>query len=550
MGETVRRDILIKIRTDSDLTQIDRTISRLDDLERRVERLNPRLRLRVTADTAGADANLRGVAGRADLAARAMVGRLDPSARRAGAALNEVGAAAGHAGDTLQSAAGKVLLWSLASGAIYGTVRAVRGGIDAFSEIEAATVRLERVGRGFGDTQDEIAAGARFVTGEILRQSVALGQSSAEAQEAAVVFARLGLSQRETADATRVAMLAANVAGIGAADAAKFLASAISQFQLSASDLPDVLDKLNTLENTTRVRTEDLLQAISRGGAVFREAGGSLEEFAGITAVVAQTTGRSGAEIGNAFKTIASRLASVDVQGKVFEKTGIAIRGMEGDLLPIGELLGRLVVQFQNLSQAEQAELTTQIAGVRQRNILQAALDNYFKTQEQVVRQLTTAGSAEEENAKILELLDTKLKQLVASFEHLAATIGNSGLGRLLKEIVDAIRFVVDSLARLGVAGVLIVGAVTAYAAAVVLAATGTGLFSASLNALVAGFVRVNASLAGMVTGFGAHATAAGVSTTANLALAGSNEAVAASAARAAAAQSAMAGASATAAAA
>lgn len=431
------------------------------------------------------------------------VARLNAETGKATVTMGRFGKETEHTGDTLQSAAAKVLLWTAATGAIFGAVRAIRAGAAAFSEAEAGTISLERVGRGFGSTQDEIAAGAQFVTQEILRQSVALGQDTAEAQEAAVVFARLGLSQRETAEATRVAMLAANVAGIGAAQAAQLLASAMSQFQLNASDLPDLLDKLNTLENTTRVRTEDLLQAISRGGAVFREAGGTFEEFAAITAVVAESTSRSGAEIGNAFKTIASRLADPNLQGKILKETGINVRTAMGDLIPITELMGDLVVKFVELSQAEQAELTTQIAGIRQRNILQTSLDNFFKTQSQVIEQLVHAGSAEKENERILTQLDVKLKQLAASFERLAVAVGDSGVGKVLKKLVDLITFVVDSFASMGTAGAVVIAMIVGYIGAIVAASIwtsklshSTGILAGSYNALTRGAQAVNGWLA------------------------------------------------------
>lgn len=442
------------------------------------------------------------------------IARLNAETGKATATMGRFGKETEQTGDTLQSAAAKVLLWTAATGAIFGAVRAIRSGVTAFTEAEAGTIRLERVGRGFSDAladteqhQREVAAGAQFVTQEILRQAVALGQDTTEAQEAAVVFARLGLSQRETAEATRVAMLAANVAGIGAAQAAQLLASAMSQFQLNASDLPDLLDKLNTLENTTRVRTEDLLQAISRGGAVFREAGGTFEEFAAITAVVAESTSRSGAEIGNAFKTIASRLADPNLQGKILKETGINVRTAMGDLLPITELMGDLVVKFVELSQAEQAELTTQIAGIRQRNILQTSLDNFFKTQSQVIEQLIHAGSAEKENERILTQLDVKLKQLAASFERLAVAIGDSGVGAVLKKLVDLITFVVDSFASMGTAGAVVIAMIVGYIGAIVAASiwttklsNSTGILAGSYNALARGAQVVNGWL-GQTTG-------------------------------------------------
>lgn len=450
--------------------------------------------------------------------------QLNTHTKQLTASTNEFNRIMSKSGDTLQNAAGKVLLWTVATGAVFGTMRAIQGSIRTFSEIEAGTIALARVGRGFtnavlgtAEAERDIAEGARAASAEILRLKVAFGSSGTSAQEAAVTFARLGLNQQQVVEATRTSLLAANVAGIDAGQAAKFLAAAMQQFQLSAADLPDVLNKLNTLENTTRIRTEDLLQSISRAGAVIREAGGDLEFLAAVTAAVGQATGRSGAEIGNALKTIASRLGDAGIQAKVFAATGVAIRDVEGNLKPINDVLGELVLRFQNLSDAERAQVTTTIAGIRQRNLLQAALDNYFTTQAQVIRQLQSAGSAEAENEQILGTLESRIQRLIAAFERLASVLGESIAGDTLKGLVDVLRLSVNGLASMGAAGLVVVGMLTAYAAAVVFSAISNEGFSKSLVALGKGFEIVNKFLK---TSISLHLTQAGA---AQAAAAGTN---------------------------
>jgi TP901 family phage tail tape measure protein len=402
-------------------------------------------------------------------------------------------------GDTVPSMAGKVAMWTLATSAIYGTIRAVKAGVTAFSELEQGTVALARVGRGFSSDQNEIASAARNVTSEILKLSVQYGASASDAQTAAVTFARLGLSQRDTIEAVRVSMLAANVANIGLAESATLLSSAMQQFGMSVRDLPAMLNRLNTLENTTKTTTNDMLQAIGRTGSVWREAGGSLDALAASVAVVQQTTSRTGPEIGNAFKTIASRLLDAKTQMDLFKKAGIDVQSVSGDLMPIGDVLGELVVKFQSMSQAERAQLTTQMAGIRQRNILQAQLDNYFQIQAQVIRQYNEVGSAEKENAMVMETLSKKLESLMSSFTQFAASIGDSLVGSALKKLVDGLSVAIGVLTKMGSVGVVIVGALAAYAVAVVFAATKTTMLGATFKALWGGIQQVNASLLGLV---------------------------------------------------
>ena len=398
-------------------------------------------------------------------------------------------------GDTGASMASKVAMWTLATAAVYGTIRAIKSGVTAFAELEEGTISLARVGRGFGSRQEEISAGARNVTSELLRLAVQYGATASEAQTAAVTFARLGLSQRDTIEAVRTSMLAANVANIGLVESATMLASAMQQFGMSVKDLPDMLNKLNTLENTTKTTTNDMLQAISRTGGVWREMGGGLEELAASVAVVQQATSRTGPEIGNAFKTIASRLLDAKTQADLFKKAGIDVEDVAGSIKPIGDVLSELVVKFQTMSEAERAQLTTQMAGIRQRNILQAQLDNYFQIQAQVIRQYAETGSAEKENAMVMETLTKKLESLMASFTNFAQTVGDSVLGGALKKLVGVLTTTVSALTSMGTIGVVLVGSLAAYAVSVVYAATKTTMLGATFKALWGGVQAVNAAI-------------------------------------------------------
>lgn len=430
--------------------------------------------------------------------------------------------------ESVQQIIGKVLLWTIATTAIFGTLALLRGALGVFEEFEQGAVALERVGRGFGQTEAEVKSASQELSLEIRKLQVEFGQVGNEAQEAAVVFARLGLSARDTLEGVRVSLLAANVANISTAEAAKFLAATMQQFQLSIRDLPDILNKLNALENTTRVRTEDLLQAISRAGSVVREAGASFEDFNAIVATVAQATGRSGAEIGNAFKTIASRIANPRIQAKIFETTGIAVRNLEGDLKPLPQLLGELSVAFINLSEAERANLSAIIAGIRQRNILQTAIDNFAQVQAQTITQFEAEASAGKENALVMQTLSKRIGVLGASFERLGISILNSGIGSVLEGIINFIGRFADNIADLPGPVIFAFASIASFL---------LGKFLVAQFAAVASFSRVSKSALEAAGSTGAYAGSTNAAVAANARLIASNNGVSASFIRASAAR-------------
>jgi len=364
-------------------------------------------------------------------------------------------------GDSISNVIKKVGLWMLGTTLVIGSIRGLQSMLKTFTEVEAETFHLMRVGRGFGESQEEIAKGAVWLRDELMRLKVELGSVGTQAFEAAITFARLGMTEREVAEATRVALLAQNIAEMGAADAAKYLAAAMTQFKLSVADLPRVLDEANALSNKYRVTTQDLFESVAVAGAIYRDAGGSLEQLMATTAAVAQATGKTGKEIGNAFKTIASRIHSASHATTVFRITGVRLRELDGSLKPINQALGEVIASFGKLTDAQKADVSQALAGIRQRNVLTVALDTYYQAQMAILRQYEDVNSAERENELSMETLKKQTDQMTASFEQL----GTAGFGAIqgpLKNLVDAIASTVTGMNESGISAVVFAAALTA----------------------------------------------------------------------------------------
>lgn len=383
-----------------------------------------------------------------------MIAKLNAETGKATGAVQNFNQAIDKGGDTLQSSAGKVLLWTLATNAVFGVLNQLRNSVTIFAATEEATVSLERVGRGFGTTFGQIESGARNVTSRILALKEAYGSSGTEAFQAAEAFAKLGFSQDQVIASTKAALQLGNLAGIGPAESARQLAAAMAQFEISAQGLPELVSKISIVEKDNRVSITDLLEAYSRAGGVVHDAGGSIEFFTAAVGVAAQATGRTGTEIGNAFKTIATNLGNAEVEAKIFQQTGIAIRNTAGDLKPIDDVLAELAIKFKFLTQAQKEDVAAAIAGARQKNIFLGIINNFAKVQDEVTNQFTKANTVEEENARILDELGKKYESLKAAFERFANAVGNAGVGSALKVVLDSVRLVIDAMTELGSAGV------------------------------------------------------------------------------------------------
>lgn len=349
-------------------------------------------------------------------------------------------------GDSVINAASKVALWTIATMLIFGTVLAFRTAAQEIAKLEEGTILLARVGQQFGADNsnfEERLEISKRLTDQIIELTTVYGGSAAEAQQAAAIFARAQLDEQEVLQGTRAALIASRIAELGLVDSARLLTAAMLQFNLEAGDLMPTLDSLNTLSNNYRVSTNDLLQAISRTGAVYAEHGGQLESLAAVTAVVGQRTGRTGAEIGNALKTISSNLDRIDIQQSLFEKLGISTVNFAGDSKSLGTVIQELRNNMDQLSDSEQKQLTLQIAGIRQRNILLAAIRTADESIVAENKALLDSGSATDEARQSAKSLTQALGRLQATLLQIA----QQGSGPLL-QVANRLLNLIDYILR------------------------------------------------------------------------------------------------------
>lgn len=359
-------------------------------------------------------------------------------------------------GDSVARSTVKVALWTAATSLVFGTIAAIKSATDAISELEAGTVLLARVGAGLGQSWDQRIKQAGELTNKIVELSVATSTSAVEGQKAAAVFLRTGQTQKEAVQSVTAALVASRIAELGVVEAANLLTAAQTQFNLSADQLIPTLDTLNELSNKYRVTTNDLLQAISRTGSVFEQQGGTLSQLASIIAVTAQTTARSGAEIGNAIKTVESRLANAENSDVLLQKTGIGFRNAAGEARALTDVLLDMQIAFYNMSQAEQDAVTISAAGVRQRNILLAQVNgavDIIIAESRALRgdqdEYSKYGSAISEAAQTAGTLEAQVKKLQATFISMA--VGASGpIISFLKSTVFALQKVLELFKAFG----------------------------------------------------------------------------------------------------
>lgn len=108
-------------------------------------------------------------------------------------------------------------------------------------------------------------------------------------------------------------VLLSAASGMKASSSADAIQGILNQFDLSEDQAMHVADTVEKLSSEIALDfskgCDTISQSIATSGSVVNEAGMSFEKYAALVSTIAETTRQSGSQIGNAFKTIFSRIS-------------------------------------------------------------------------------------------------------------------------------------------------------------------------------------------------------------------------------------------------
>jgi len=262
--------------------------------------------------------------------------------------------------------------------------------------------------------------------------------------KAALEFSRQGLSVEEVSRRTADALTLVRLTGIGAEKSVSLLTATVNAF--NNLDTTKAVSKFVAVETQFAVAASDLVEGLSRVGSAATDAKVSFDELNALVTAVQQTTGRGGAVIGNALKTIFTRLQRQSTLEQL-ERFNIGVRDIEGNILPAVRILQNFAKAYDGLADSTQAYLREQVAGVFQANNLSAILKDLNKEQSVTAKALEVSKNATNEAALANEKLNRSLSALLAQSStevtQLQANIGKITFEPLATSITKAF---VDSL--------------------------------------------------------------------------------------------------------
>ena len=241
---------------------------------------------------------------------------------------------------------------------------------------------------------------------------------------------RQGKSIAETKELLRSTMALSKLGNLESAESTEYLTSILNGFNKEAKEAEDVVDKLVAVDNRAATSAGELATALKYSSAVAGEAGISFERLTAMATVISENTRMSGEVIGQALKTIITRMQAVAANKSVDEfgdslnnvesslrEVGIELRDSTDSFRPLGDVLDEINSKWDTFGETEQKKISGAIAGVRQINILTSLMQNYGDVQKYMTIQNEAAGLSQERYKIYLEGVEAAQNRLTSSVE-------------------------------------------------------------------------------------------------------------------------------------
>ena len=327
--------------------------------------------------------------------------------------------------------------------------------------------------------------------------------------DAVTIYANENESVSSMLNKAQPTVLLSAASGMSSSSSADAIQGILNQFNLSEDQAMHVADTVEKLSSEIALDfskgCDTISQSIATSGSVVNEAGMSFEKYAALVSTTAEKTRVSGSQIGNAFKTIFSRIsrskdglttdAEMSDAEAALKSVGVSIRGADGDLRDISDTLDNLNEVWGTLNHSQRSYVAEMAAGVRQKNIFEAAMDSYNKALQLEQDALNSDGTAMKINEKRADSINGKMEKLSATMTQLysdampeEAIEGMIDFATAVAKVVDNFGLFQGALSSLGVVGgAKIISTI---------ASNWTGLLSAITSPLGIGTIAVGGAVA------------------------------------------------------
>ena len=422
---------------------------------------------KVTKKTEELDAAMHNVGGELDLASNAAKNgskEFDNYAKSGAEAANSTQ----QLNSELDHFKGKAAYFFGLSNAINLFKRSLRSAYETVKDLDAVMTETAVVTNfDVGDMWSQLP--------EYTQRANELGVSIHSAYEAATIFYQQGLKTNEVMAVSNETLKMARIAGLDAATASDRMTNALRGFNMemdkvSAQKVNDVYSKLAAI---TASNTDEISTAMTKVASLAHNANMEFETTSAFLAQMIETTRESAETAGTALKTVVARFSEVK---KLYSKGELLGQDEEGGEIDVNkvstalrsaginlneyltgakgldDIFIELASKWDSLDKVQQRYIATMAAGSRQQSRFIAMMSDYGRTVELVDAANNANGASQEQYAKTLESLQTKLSRLKNAWDEFILGLANSdvikGAVDALTDLITAINTLIKSVSR------------------------------------------------------------------------------------------------------
>ena len=283
--------------------------------------------------------------------------------------------------------------------------------------------------------------------------------------EAATEFRKSGFGDEDAANLALVATMYQNVAdeSISAADSAGFIIAQMKAFNIEAENATHIIDAVNAVSNNYAVSSSDLANNLGKVSSALAVGGNSFEEVLGMMTAITEIT-RNSSTAARGLVSVQSRFNQIidetSSTGKkltdFYDKHGIAIKDQNGQLRNLYDVLKDTAGIWDTLDENEQKYFLNIQAGANQTRNLAALMENFGVAIDATATAMNSAGSAAEENGRVMESLQKKIDNLRAAWENFSTnTITKDFIGNIIDAGTQLLTFANTDLGQATVKALL-----------------------------------------------------------------------------------------------
>ncbi len=312
--------------------------------------------------------------------------------------------------------------WQLTSSMMHGFVGAVQSAYGYAKDLNKSLNDIRIV---TSYNTDQMAKFAKTANDA----AKALSTTTTRYTDAALIYYQQGLPESEIKARTEATIKMANVTGEAAKDVSNYMTAIWNNFDNGTKSLEYYADVMTALGAATASSTDEIAAGLEKFAAVSETVGLSYEYATAALATITAETRQNADVVGNALKTLFSRLQGLNLgetmedgttlnkYSSALEKVGVNIKDTSGQIKDMDLILSELGTKWNTLSKDTQIATAQTVAGVRQYTQLIALMDNWdvFKDNLNIAR--NASGTLNEQAEIYAESWEAASNRVRAAWE-------------------------------------------------------------------------------------------------------------------------------------